>query len=431
MVTEHRGQPAPDDRLPVVGRVRRAGERPQHDEILDPVLGHPRALLADGVQDEVEAGGEAVGGALPVALDGDERAGRGGARSRAAWAWPDVVADAGADGAGLAVGCAERRARRGGGERRHHHDHDGGRQHPVSGATSEHGSPFTMASTLRQNLGNPIHTSRPRRAARGSRRQPARRGRSCAMGGPIVDAATRRPPDADLLPPQPPRPELPDLLQGAGRGDAPRRVPRRPDRAARPAGGSSGAGTAGRGAGDAVSAPRGPRAGSPCAGCHAPPRMAFAPRSCPGCARAPTPSAWPRSWPSRRPGCERLQADPPGLYAEVADASRPIEERTWLAFLIAYLGPVDDAEPFAGIAQARTPWARASRPTSTASRPGPGPPTSPSGASGRSTPTARGPSAAGSQEAAFTGDAAWTPERRFARVFERLALPGLHRGRTL
>ena len=25
------------------------------------------------------------------------------------------------------------------------------------------------------------------------------------------------------------------------------------------------------------------------------------------------------------------------------------------------------------------------------------------------------------------GDAAWTPERRFERVFERLALPGLHR----
>ena len=34
---------------------------------------------------------------------------------------------------------------------------------------------------------------------------------------------------------------------------------------------------------------------------------------------------------------------------------------------------------------------------------------------------------AGSQAAAFTGDDAWTPERRFARAFERLALPGLHR----
>jgi hypothetical protein len=35
---------------------------------------------------------------------------------------------------------------------------------------------------------------------------------------------------------------------------------------------------------------------------------------------------------------------------------------------------------------------------------------------------------AGSQQAAFTGDAAWTPERRFGRVFERLALPGFGRG---
>ena len=34
---------------------------------------------------------------------------------------------------------------------------------------------------------------------------------------------------------------------------------------------------------------------------------------------------------------------------------------------------------------------------------------------------------AGSQAAAFTGEPAWTPERRFARVFERMALPGLHR----
>ncbi len=34
---------------------------------------------------------------------------------------------------------------------------------------------------------------------------------------------------------------------------------------------------------------------------------------------------------------------------------------------------------------------------------------------------------AGSQAAAFGGEAAWTPERRFARAFERLALPGFHR----
>ena len=34
---------------------------------------------------------------------------------------------------------------------------------------------------------------------------------------------------------------------------------------------------------------------------------------------------------------------------------------------------------------------------------------------------------AGSQAAAYTGDAGWASERRFARAFERLALPGLHR----
>jgi len=34
---------------------------------------------------------------------------------------------------------------------------------------------------------------------------------------------------------------------------------------------------------------------------------------------------------------------------------------------------------------------------------------------------------AGSQQAAFVGEAAWTPERRFDRVFERLALPGFGR----
>ena len=34
---------------------------------------------------------------------------------------------------------------------------------------------------------------------------------------------------------------------------------------------------------------------------------------------------------------------------------------------------------------------------------------------------------AGSQEAALRGDAGWAPQRRFARAFERLALPGLTR----
>ncbi len=125
---------------------------------------------------------------------------------------------------------------------------------------------------------------------------------------------------------------------------------------------------------------------------------------------------------------ERLQAEPPGLYAEVADASQPIEERTWLAFLIAYLSPTDDEEPFAGIARARTSWSSGEPPhlDDVAG----GPRTAYEPARGRRTIDAYRAWAqrAGSQDAAFTGDAAWTPERRFARVFERLALPGLHRG---
>lgn len=124
----------------------------------------------------------------------------------------------------------------------------------------------------------------------------------------------------------------------------------------------------------------------------------------------------------------RLAADPPGLYAEVADPAQDIEERTWLAFLIAYFGPLEGEAPFAGIEQVRTDWSAAELPrledVST------GPRTAHDPARGARTLEAYRAWAqrAGSQAAAFGGEAAWMPERRFARVFERLALPGLHRG---
>jgi len=125
---------------------------------------------------------------------------------------------------------------------------------------------------------------------------------------------------------------------------------------------------------------------------------------------------------------ERLADDPPGLYAEVADASRATEERTWLAFLIAYLCPTDDDEPFAGVAQARTAWASGEPPRLDDIVTGPRTALEP-GRGQRTIDAYRAwAQRTGSQEAAFTGDAAWTPERRFARVFERLGLPGLHRG---
>jgi hypothetical protein len=46
---------------------------------------------------------------------------------------------------------------------------------------------------------------------------------------------------------------------------------------------------------------------------------------------------------------------------------------------------------------------------------------------GRANVSAQTPQAEATQEAAFTGDPAWSPERRFERVFERLALPGFAR----
>jgi hypothetical protein len=121
-----------------------------------------------------------------------------------------------------------------------------------------------------------------------------------------------------------------------------------------------------------------------------------------------------------------LAEDPPELYAEVA-RDGDIEERTWLAFLIAYLGPLDGDEPFASIRAARTSWASGEAPALDEARAGPRGAHDPA----RSTRTidayrefAR---RAGSQAAAFTGETAWTPERRFGRAFERLALPGMHR----
>ncbi len=126
---------------------------------------------------------------------------------------------------------------------------------------------------------------------------------------------------------------------------------------------------------------------------------------------------------------DQLGQAPPGLYAEVADSASDPEERTWLAFLIAYLGPLEETEdPFAAIRIVRNSWAAGEVPSldqvqtgpRTAHQPGAGPRTL--------TAYRRWAERSGSQAAAFQGDAGWTAERRFRRALERLALPGLHRG---
>jgi hypothetical protein len=123
-----------------------------------------------------------------------------------------------------------------------------------------------------------------------------------------------------------------------------------------------------------------------------------------------------------------LAADPPGLYAEAALADDR-EEGLWLAFQIAHLSPLAGEDgPFASIAAARTTWASGEPPRLEEGVVlGPRTTVDPR----RPTRTAEAYRAwaarAGTQAQAVAGEAAWTPQRRFSRLFERLAIPGFAR----
>jgi hypothetical protein len=154
---------------------------------------------------------------------------------------------------------------------------------------------------------------------------------------------------------------------------------------------------------------------------------------------------------------QALAADPPDLYGEVrALAGEDLERATWSCLLIAYLSPLEGDDPFAGIRRALD-----ASPTLPGAGAMPdlaeipcGPRSSHEPAHGAETLIAYGqwvrraghgdsPPVArqgagdaahdtealmrGSQAIAFVGDPAWSPERRFERLFERLALPGLAR----
>ncbi|HEX8976197.1 MAG TPA: hypothetical protein VF781_06760 [Solirubrobacteraceae bacterium] len=124
---------------------------------------------------------------------------------------------------------------------------------------------------------------------------------------------------------------------------------------------------------------------------------------------------------------DALASSPPGLYAEVADPGGDLEERTWLAFLIAFLGPAEAADPFAAIAAARTSWASGEPPALDGAVPGPRGAYQPGAADRAAVAYRAWAGRSGGQEPAFRGEPAWSPERRFARLFERLALPGFPR----
>jgi hypothetical protein len=122
-----------------------------------------------------------------------------------------------------------------------------------------------------------------------------------------------------------------------------------------------------------------------------------------------------------------LTAAPPSLYAEARDCE-DIEQATWMCFLAAYLSPLQGEQPFAGVrASLLSSWASGTVPELDETPLGPRSSHDPARGGETLLAYRRFAEHAGSQQAAFTGEVAWTPQRRFERVFERLALPGFGR----
>jgi hypothetical protein len=105
-----------------------------------------------------------------------------------------------------------------------------------------------------------------------------------------------------------------------------------------------------------------------------------------------------------------LRLQPPGPHPAIA-AIDDLDDATWLAFLIALAPELEDV-----LTEAQPSWAEKDLSAL--------PEAKQRTASAYLTWVER----AGGQPQAFTGEEVWTPQRRFDRVFERLALPGF--GRT-
>jgi hypothetical protein len=132
---------------------------------------------------------------------------------------------------------------------------------------------------------------------------------------------------------------------------------------------------------------------------------------------------------------------PPDLYGEIRE-QEDAEQATWMCFLSAYLSPLEDEDPFAGIRRAlEADWRSGELPDLTGIPLGPRTSHDPARGSAtlhaylqwtqhsdRQDEGAEGARAQlGQQGRAFVGDPAWTPVRRFDRLFERLSIPGLAR----
>lgn len=122
---------------------------------------------------------------------------------------------------------------------------------------------------------------------------------------------------------------------------------------------------------------------------------------------------------------------PPDLYGDIREQEDE-EQATWMCFLAAYLSPLENDDPFAGIRRAlEADWRAGELPDLTEIPLGPR--TSHDPARGDATLRAYlqwahyADGQSGSQRDMFVGEAVWTPQRRFERLFERLRLPGLSR----
>ena len=130
-----------------------------------------------------------------------------------------------------------------------------------------------------------------------------------------------------------------------------------------------------------------------------------------------------------------LAADPPGSYRQAREmAQSDLEGAAWICFLTVYLSPLEGEDPFAAI---RGALAGGEIPDLDGIELGPRTSHEPSrgsetliayrqwvGRSGDPVPAGGGVPA---RLPAFSGEPSWSPERRFERVLERLALPGFGR----
>jgi len=130
--------------------------------------------------------------------------------------------------------------------------------------------------------------------------------------------------------------------------------------------------------------------------------------------------------------CGRLRAlsdDPPDLYGELI-VQGDIERTTWACFLSVYLSPLQDGDPFRAIREVieQTPdWSSEQLPELDGVELGPRSAHDPSRGNATLEAYRRLTRNSGSQRAVFAGEDSWSPERRFQRVFDRLALPGFGR----